>query len=173
MPGPIFFHGLESGPGGTKARWLAERYGAVTPDLGTSTALLEGLGAARLLDLALERARTALVAVAPGVVVGSSFGGAVALSLLGEGRWSGPTVLLAPASQLGSRRLALPAGARVVVIHGELDDTVPVEHSRELVRGTGAKLLVVPGGDHRLDAVLSDGTLAAVIDGLGAVPRSR
>lgn len=170
MGGVLFFHGLESGPQGTKARWLGARFGAMSPDLGTSASELARVGPRAMLEAALVRAREALHAVQPSLVVGSSFGGAVALSLLAERRYAGPTVLLAPASQLGSTRLALPPGARVVVLHGEHDDTVPLAHSRELVAGTDAELRVIAGGDHRLNVVLDDGTLARVLAELGAVP---
>ena len=89
------------------------------------------------------------------VVAGSSFGGAVALELLRSGAWKGPTVLMCPAHQLVAGRAwtdvpSLPAdAARIVVIHGTKDETVPLAHSRELVRGTMAKLLEVED-DHRL-----------------------
>lgn len=91
------------------------------------------------------------------VVVGSSFGGAVAVELLSSGAWKGPTVLLCPAHRLLAARAwrvspSLPADAsRVLVVHGRQDETVPIDHSRALVRGTGAKLIEVDDG-HRLAA---------------------
>ncbi len=89
------------------------------------------------------------------VVAGSSFGGAVALELLRSGAWTGPTVLMCPAHQLVAGRAwtkvpSLPADAsHIVVIHGTKDETVPMAHSRELVRGTAAKLIEVED-EHRL-----------------------
>lgn len=98
----------------------------------------------------------ALLAANPvDVVAGSSFGGAVALELWRSGAWKGPTVLMCPAHQWVAGRAwtdvpSLPAdAARIVVIHGTKDETVPLAHSRELVRGTTAKLLEVED-DHRL-----------------------
>jgi pimeloyl-ACP methyl ester carboxylesterase len=91
------------------------------------------------------------------VVVGSSFGGAVALELLISGAWKGQTVLLCPAHRLVAGRgwtptPVLPADAKhVTVVHGRQDETVPLEHSRSLVRNTSAKLLEVDD-DHRLSA---------------------
>jgi pimeloyl-ACP methyl ester carboxylesterase len=91
------------------------------------------------------------------VVVGSSFGGAVALELLISGAWKGPTVLLCPAHRLVAGRgwtptPVLPADAQhVLVVHGRQDETVPLEHSRSLVRNTSARLLEVDD-DHRLTA---------------------
>jgi pimeloyl-ACP methyl ester carboxylesterase len=89
------------------------------------------------------------------VVVGSSFGGAVALELLISGAWKGQTVLLCPAHRLVAGRgwtptPVLPAeSANVTVVHGRQDETVPLEHSRSLVRNTSARLLEVDD-DHRL-----------------------
>jgi pimeloyl-ACP methyl ester carboxylesterase len=99
------------------------------------------------------------------VVVGSSFGGAVGLELLSRGAWKGPTVLLCPAHRLIADRgwmvaPALPPDApQVVVVHGRRDETVPIEHSRALVRGTRSRLIEVDD-DHRLSASTTPENLA-------------
>ena len=87
---------------------------------------------------AVAGAAAAIAEHAPRVVVGSSYGGAVATKLLLDGIWSGPTVLIAPAA----RRLV--AGA-----------------------GEGVELWTIPGGDHRLNTILTDGTLARALEKLG------
>ena len=92
------------------------------------------------------------------VVAGSSFGGAVSVELLSSGAWKGPTILMCPAHRLVAGRAwralpTLPADAsRIVVVHGRQDETVPIEHSRSLVKGTAAKLIEVDDG-HRLTNV--------------------
>lgn len=107
------------------------------------------------------------------VVVGSSFGGAVALELLRRGAWAGPTLLLCPAHQLVARRAWLPLppalatlpasiSSHVVVVHGRGDQTVPVSHSQTLVAGSQARLVLVDD-DHRLSASSSPEQLAAWI----------
>jgi len=102
------------------------------------------------------------------VVVGSSFGGAVALELLARGAWVGPTVLLCPAHRLvGGRALRpppmlLPDAPAVVVVHGRQDDIVPIAHSRDLVRGTRSPLVEVDD-DHPLSASATPENLAAWI----------
>lgn len=154
----LFLHGLESGPGGTKARWLAEHYGATTPKLDTSS-----------VEAALAVARRAVAEVPPDVVVASSFGGAVAVALLAEGVWTGPTVLIAPATRRLGRDDRLPANARVVVLHGSADEVIPLNDSRFLVEGSRADLRIVAGGNHRLNIILKDGTLAGVLSALGVV----
>lgn len=91
------------------------------------------------------------------VVVGSSFGGAIGVELLARGAWKGPTVLLCPAHRLIAERTwttapSLPAeSGNVLVVHARQDETVPIDHSRWLVRNTSAKLIEVDD-DHRLTA---------------------
>jgi hypothetical protein len=115
-------------------------------------------------SLAVQRA--VLAAHRVDVVVGSSFGGAMALQLLGDGSFSGPTVLLCPAQELVAARAkraacALPSDAQgVIVVHGRQDQTVPIEHSRALVRGTAATLLEVDD-DHRLSVNATPTNLGA------------
>jgi alpha/beta superfamily hydrolase len=155
----VFLHGRESGPGGSKATWLAGRHGAVTPQMDTTS-----------VAAALPTAREAILAHAPPLVVGSSFGGAVAVALLQEGVIRVPVVLLAPAVRRLGVENVLPEGTRAVILHGENDDVVPLADTRALAAtgGTGVTLRVIagPDGDHRLNALLADGTLAGVLDAL-------
>ena len=101
----------------------------------------------------------ALTLYRPDVVVGSSFGGAIAVFMLVRGLWSGPTLLLAPAQALVAKHAAWPNPAidralqpfsrapprsrgrgpfvlrleRLLVIHGRYDRVVPCQHSVDLV----------------------------------------
>ncbi len=158
MPSIVFLHGRESGPGGTKATWLATNYGAVTPPLPSLGEVTD----------ALPAAREALAAHAPSLVVASSFGGAVAVALLREGTLRAPVVLIAPAAKKLGVENELPAGTRAILLHGSADDIVPVGDSVALTAtgGDGVQLQIVDGGDHRLNATLADGTLARAIDAL-------
>ncbi len=158
MPSIVFLHGRESGPGGTKATWLATNYGAVTPPLPSLGEVAD----------ALPVAREALAAQAPSLVVASSFGGAVAVALLREGTLRAPVVLIAPAAKKLGVENELPAGTRAILLHGSADDIVPVGDSVALTAtgGDGVQLQIVEGGDHRLNATLADGTLARAIDAL-------
>jgi len=115
------------------------------------------------------------------VVMGSSFGGAVALRLLQSGAWSGPTVLLCPAHELVADRARGPVPAplsalppsvaeRVLVVHARQDAVVPIEHSRRLVAGSRARLIEVDD-DHPLTATSTGAQLGAWIDeALGRSP---
>lgn len=127
----------------------------------------------RMLARSVAVQRRALASQPVDVVVGSSFGGAVALALVRAGVWTGPTVLLCPAQARVAARAGQPCPSldgvaaevarRLVVIHGVPDDVVPIDDSRALVAGTRARLLEVDD-DHRLTATATATNLAAWID---------
>ncbi len=113
----------------------------------------------RMLRRSVEVQLRALTENRVDVVVGSSFGGAVAVELLRRGAWSGPTVLLCPAQGLIARTARLPRPAplaalgpqakKIVVVHSHSDETVPFDDSKALVAGSMATLIEVQD-DHRL-----------------------
>lgn len=155
----LFIHGLEGSPQGNKARTLAAHFDARTPALDTSD--FEACVA-----LCAEQVRR----FEPDVVVGSSFGGAVAVALLQREQWSGPTLLLAQAALRQGLRARLPIGVPVWLVHATRDDVVPVADSRKLARsGTpGMVRLVEVEDDHALHAFTSDGRLVETVRDLGA-----
>lgn len=112
----------------------------------------------------------------PDVLVGSSWGGAVACQLIADGSWTGPTILLAPASRkvqgvidpagwtsLADRIMANPEPVHIV--HDPADDVVPVGGSRDLTGGS-VTLHEVNAGGHRLLPFVEDGRLAELIRSL-------
>jgi len=129
------------------------------------------------------------------MVCGSSWGGAVALYMIANKLWTGKTVLIAPAfkrvitqgmadkngrdhleqktMKVWYDRLAqcLPddaARSGVVVIHGEKDEIIPLDDSKELCRVIGLKLVTIPEGDHTLnDYLISQKQLIPFISALG------
>ena len=108
---------------------------------------------------------TELASFRPDVLVGSSFGGAVAVELLHRGAWTGPTVLLAQAAfRMGSRR-GLPDNRVVWIVHGTQDEVVDIEDSRRLARtGTPSLVrLVEVDDDHSLHAMVADGRLVDLV----------
>jgi pimeloyl-ACP methyl ester carboxylesterase len=134
----------------------------------------------RVFSRSLEVQRRHLAATPVDVVVGSSFGGAIAVELLRAGDWRGPTVLLCPASALVSRRSGWPphpgfdgmspdATAQVLVVHGTRDETVPLEDSRRLVARTSARLVTVED-DHRLSATANAASLHAWVESVRSPP---
>ena len=116
----------------------------------------------------------ALARYAPDIIVGSSWGGAVAAELRIRGVWSGPTILLAPAIRRVSMRAkrtdpseALAQLARVerpiLVFHDPSDDVVPHADSVDLGEAPGIELRSVDAGGHRLLGLLDSGELGEAI----------
>lgn len=122
----------------------------------------------RMFRLSVEVQRALLKTNQIDVVVGSSFGGAVCVELLRTGAWKGPTLLLCPAHRLVAGRAWLPSpslpvdASHVVVVHGRRDETVPLDHSRALVKGTAAQLIEVDD-EHRLASTATAQNFAAWI----------
>ena len=149
-----FIHGLEGSPLGAKARLLAAHFEALTPAMDTGD--FEGC-------VALHR--QTLATFAPDVLVGSSFGGAVAVALLQRGLWTGPTLLLAPAVLRLGLPPRLPERVHVWLVHGVDDQVIDLEDSRRLARaGTpGFVRLLEVEDDHALRRMVSTGELVGVV----------
>jgi hypothetical protein len=147
-------HGLEGSPQGSKARFLAQHFDALTPVMDTS----DFAGATELHARILEEFR-------PDVLVGSSFGGAVAVALLGSGKWRGPTLLLAPAQRHFGVAESLPDGVIVIIVHGTRDDVIDIEDSRRLAASSAAEWveLLEIDDDHRLESLVRGGRLAELV----------
>lgn len=133
----LFLHGWTSVPGGVKPTYLASHgHTVLNPQLPDD----DFAEALRIAQAEFDRHR-------PQVVVGSSRGGAVAMSLeSGAAR----LVLLCPAwKRWGSSRVVKPG---TVLLHSRADEVVPFSDSEELVRSSGlpASALIEVGVDHRL-----------------------
>lgn len=180
----VFLHGLESRvdadlvPIGGKARHLRARYDARCPALDTRAAIAlrdrciatrtpwdaDPAAVRAAFATPLARARAAL-SPDTRLVIGSSFGGAVLLSLLHEEpRWTGACLFLASAGHKLTPHRHLPPGLRAILIHGRHDDVVDPQDSRDLSRTGGDQVqLWEVGDDHPLSRSLLDGTLDAAI----------
>lgn len=206
--GVLFLHGLESGPHGAKSRCLSARFPStsVAPDMQMGTYTLNKtnsfarslvwagltrpwllLDRRTLMHAAVLASLDQCVAIAAAnttgtLLVGSSWGGAVALRMLASGLWTGDALLLAPAlkkvlslsgavegeevlAQTYRDIRARAMGSRILVIHGDADDVVPLADSEELCRATGAELRVLAGADHGMnDALVTQGLLIDFIE---------
>lgn len=146
MPEPTiyFFHGLESGPIGTKSKRLMEEFDVVSPDF-------EGM---MDIDERLEKAERLTRGEADTILVGSSFGGLLAALLYAEhpGRFR-TYVLMAPALYLDAAERVdkMPPGA--VVIHGRDDEVVPIDQVRAFCADFDVEFVEVEDG-HRLHGSL-------------------
>ena len=149
-----FIHGLEGSPHGAKARLLAKHFCAFTPAMDT-----------RDFAACVEVQAAALRSFRPDVLVGSSFGGAVAVELLRAGLWRGPTLLLAQAAVKRDPGARLPEGVPVWLVHGRRDDIVDPEDSRALAQTGTASLvqLIEVDDDHPLHATVRGGRLSELV----------
>jgi hypothetical protein len=133
----LFLHGWQSVPGGVKPTYLAQHgHEVINPQLPDD----DFAEAVRIAQAEFDKNQSQ-------AVVGSSRGGAVAMSIdSGDAR----LVLLCPAWKAhGSARTVKPG---TVILHSRADDVVPFADSGELVRNSGlpASALVEVGNDHRL-----------------------
>lgn len=145
-----FAHGLEGSPQGNKARALSACFDARVPAMDTSD-----------FEACVALHATTARAFCPHVMVGSSFGGAVAVALLQRGLWRGPTLLLAAAASRYARAARLPEGVRVTLVHGLQDHVIDVADSRALARTGSPELveLIERDDDHALHAFVAEGGL--------------
>lgn len=149
-----FIHGLEGSPHGAKARLFADHFTTSTPAMDTKD-----------FPSCVAVHEAEIPAFRPDVLVGSSFGGAVAIELLHRGAWTGPTLLLAQAAfRMGTRR-SLPEDRVVWLVHGTNDEVVDIDDSRQLARtGTSALVrLIEVDDDHSLHAMVADGRLVDLV----------
>ncbi len=158
----IFAHGLESSPGGTKATYLKESFGAFTPEL---------------FRLGLEEQIDALVSVLnetpKNILVGSSLGGLAALGAVQQcPERIAHLVLLAPAVGVHKRpdafveaektrpglrkeseeisKLSVPTSVPTTIIHGIHDEVVDKYDVVELCARSTSSTLILVQDDHML-----------------------
>ena len=149
----LFLHGYGSDPNGIRPTFLEEQgYEVLHPALPDD----DFDESVRIADEVFRQGQ-------PDVVVGSSRGGAVALSIeLGRT----PLVLIAPAWKNWCP--AATIGAGTVILHCDHDEVVPIEGSRELLRRSGLpeEELVVVGENHRMVDQPAFGALLEAIERL-------
>jgi predicted esterase len=148
-----FAHGLESSPQGNKARLFGAHFEACTPAMNTHD-----------FESCVRVHAETLARFEPDLLIGSSFGGAVAVALLMRGAWRGPTLLLAQAAAHYVPDARLPEQVPVTLVHGHGDDVVPIASSRALAAtGTAGKVqLIEVNDDHPLSGLIESGELIEI-----------
>ena len=133
----LFLHGWQSVPGGVKPSYLKDHgHTVVNPKLPDE----DFAAAVQIAQAEFDRHQSQ-------VVVGSSRGGAVAMSI---DSGAAKLVLLCPAwKKFGSMKTVKPG---TVIFHSRADDVVPFADSEELIRNSRlpANALIEVGNDHRL-----------------------
>lgn len=131
----LFLHGLESRPGGPKVKFLESKgYEVLNPFLPKYS-----------WDESLENAQSLIDTEEPDIVIGSSRGGAVALSIK---TGTASLILIAPAwKRFGGERHGQLSGG--IILHCREDKVIPYEDSEELSKLTGATLIAC-GKNHRM-----------------------
>ncbi len=172
----VFLHGLEGTATGSKPTWLKNAGHDVTAPVLDTRALITWLSELSPQDgmpsvppstivKPRQAAEDAIGSVNPDVVVGSSFGGGLALLLQAEGIWTGPMVLLAPAGTKLFGISKLTTTAPVAILHGRDDAVVPVDDSKALAANArGDVTLRLVDDDHRLLASVDAGLLGGLVD---------
>ena len=132
----LFLHGLESKPGGTKAKYL-EKLGhtVFNPHMPKSS-----------FEESVTIAQSVIDSESPDVIVGSSRGGAVAMCVNTNGA---RLVLIAPAWSRFRQSENSTVSSKAMILHSRNDDIVEISDSRTLVENYGATLIEV-GDNHRM-----------------------
>ena len=148
-----FIHGLEGSPQGAKARLLAQHFDCLTPAMDTSD-----------FEACVALQAEVIRSFEPDLLVGSSFGGAVAVELLRRGVWRGRTLLLAQAALKRNPRARLPEDVTVWIVHGTRDHLVDPADSRRLActGSAGRVRLFEVEDDHSLHESVVDGRLVQI-----------
>lgn len=157
-----FIHGLEGSPFGIKSQQLAQEFDALTPAMDTAD-----------FEASVHLQADNIARFAPDVLVGSSFGGAVALALLQRGLWTGPTLLLAQAGLRYGLPASLPAGVTVWLVHGTLDEVIDPQDSRRLAASGNPNnvRLIEADDDHPLSKSVANGDFIEWVRQLATPPR--
>jgi predicted esterase len=152
-----FIHGLEGSPQGAKARLLDQHFDALTPAMDTSD-----------FEACVAVQADALARFRPDVLVGSSFGAAVAVALLQRGLWHGATLLLAQAALRRGAPAELPPRVPIWLVHGLRDQLIDIEESRRLAASGSPEWVVLHqvDDDHALHETVASGRLVELVSAL-------
>lgn len=129
----LFFHGKESGPFGTKYKWMQKQYEVDAPDF-------QGMDLQERLKVAEDYTKN----MKDVFLVGSSYGGLLAALLYSKhpDRFSG-YLLLAPALHLPESESVGRVPKYCAVIHSPTDEVVPISPVSKFCTTKGLPLILV------------------------------
>ncbi|GES79794.1 alpha/beta hydrolase [Rhizophagus clarus] len=147
----LYIHGRRSSSQTGKCQFLKQHFDVYAADMPTKD-----------FDADLNLQEKFVKEVQPDVIVGSSYGGAIAVTMLQKGTWKGPTILLAQAfaryQSYDPSKLWLPEGVAITFIHGTKDKIVEIEGSRLLsIKGTPQLVEMIEVSDeHELNSLIDN-----------------
>ena len=165
-PFPVYLHGLEGDPKGTKGAFITRIFGHSGPKMPAYADIGDRMQGQTPSCFAscVEIAQAYLDKTIASVLIGSSFGGAVTVELLQRGVWRGPVVLLAPAAHFYGLNLKLPEGCHAIIIHDPQDELIPYAGSEEMARlNPNAVELWPSDGGHALWKIIDTGLLELAV----------
>lgn len=141
----VFFHGLETGPHGSKYQILSKIAPTIAPDC------------TGVMDLAtrVQTAKEALQGHENLIIVGSSFGGLVAVTLLLQDatieRRTQALLLCAPAlHRQDAPQLPTSLYRKTTILHGKDDDVIPLRDVQQWARQNWVTQFEFIQDEHRL-----------------------
>lgn len=120
----------------------------------------------------MEQQKNEIISFKPDLVVGSSFGGALALILAHQKMIDVPILLLAQAYKLYNGKMSLPSelpkDIPILLVHGDDDQVVPLSHSVDLskTRHDDKVKMVIVKDNHRLHTLIETKSLEKYIEDL-------
>lgn len=151
----LYLHGKEGACEGTKGRYLRGlgKYDVCCEHYDTGS---RGDDWRDFLPNCVEVSRQAIQKHNPDLIIGSSFGGGVLLSLVQKGLWTGPCIFLAGAGIQYGMMPVLPENQPVILIHGTEDFLIPLEDSIRLTRSSQTAKLIAIHDEHRLSRLVTE-----------------
>jgi len=158
----MYLHGLEGNANGTKGLYCQIQYNAIAPQM---PATLNSLMKSRkdCIKTCYQIAKEAVEIHKPDLIIGSSFGGGITITLMQNNVHKGKAILLAPAGVKYGLSTHIPQGNQVVIIHDRSDEIVPYQDSVLIESMNDNSTLITTTGGHRLINLTTDGLLDYVV----------
>jgi len=150
----LYIHGRNSSIKTEKAVHLAQYFNLYGEDMDTNDN-----------EKCVQQQALIISKFKPHIVIGSSFGGYIAVELMKRKLWQGPTILLAQAWMGYTKEKWLPEKTPILIVHGTDDDIIPIELSKKLATaGTPGYVEFIEVKDsHRLHSLMENEQLVNMV----------